>query len=85
MISIWSLAKPPTNLKKILKDTAQAGKYDCYFWASYPKLTGEIKSDLKREVVWDIMLEFGLRCVSQISLNETWSALRGRPPEKVGK
>jgi len=60
-----------------------AGKYDCLLWACYPKGGGKISSDLKREIVWESLELINLRPVSQIALDGTWSALRGRPHEKV--
>jgi hypothetical protein len=33
-------------------------------------------TDLKREVVWDCGQEVGMRCVSQIAVDDVWSALR---------
>ncbi len=70
--------------KQILK-VKEAGKYDCLFWACYPKGGGGIRSDLKRELVWECLELIGLRPVSQIALDDTWSALRGRPHAEVGK
>jgi hypothetical protein len=74
-----------SELEHLLKQVEEAGKYDCLFWACYPKGGGRIKSDLKREIVWECLELIGLRPVSQIALDETWSALRGRPHEVVGK
>jgi hypothetical protein len=73
------------ELEKLLKSVAIAGKYDCLFWACYPKGTGKIKSDIKRETVWKAFELVGLDTVTQIAIDETWSALRGRPIERVGK
>lgn len=73
------------ELEKLVKQVAEAGKYDCLFWACYPKGTGKIKSDIKRETVWEALLLANLRAVSQIAIDETWSAMRGRPDEVVGK
>lgn len=56
-----------------------AGKFDALFWASYPKGGGKIKSDMKRETVWAALELIQLRPVTQIALDETWSALRARP------
>jgi hypothetical protein len=72
------------ELEKLVKQVSTAGKYDCLFWACYPKGTGKIKSDIKRETVWDALALAGLRPVSQIAIDETWSAMRGRPDEVVG-
>lgn len=77
--------KDKEELGKYLKAVLKAGKYDCLFWACYPKGGGKIKSDLKREVVWELVGEIGLQCVSQVAIDETWSALRARPPKRVGK
>ena len=47
------------------------------------KKTGAIASDLSRDVVWKRMTGTGLRPVTQIAIDETWSALRFRPEEMV--
>jgi hypothetical protein len=73
------------ELEKLVIQIAGAGKYDCIFWVCYPKGSGKINSDIKRDAVWKIAEKAGFRCVSQIAIDETWSALRLRPPEKVGK
>jgi len=64
---------------------ANAGKKDCLFWACYPKGLGKLKYDLNRDTVWKALSMANLRPVSQIAINEKWSALRGRDPELVGK
>ena len=59
-------------------------KHDGILWISYPKKSSNVKTDISRNVGWSIISEAGLRPVSQISINETWSALRFRPVEHVG-
>lgn len=66
-------------LSSRVKEVADYGKHDILFWLCYPKGTGKIKSDLKREVVWEILDSIGLKAVTQIAIDDTWSALRGRP------
>lgn len=73
------------ELEQYLQTVANAGTYDCLFWVCYPKGTGKIKSDLKREVVWALVNQIELKCVTQIAIDETWSALRARPATAVGK
>jgi hypothetical protein len=34
---------------------------------------------------WELVAKMGQRPVTEVSLNDVWSALRSRPPEKVGK
>lgn len=67
-----------------LTPVAQAAiRYDGLLWICYPKKTGSIPSDLSRDVVWKRMTGTGLRPVTQIAIDETWSALRFRPEELV--
>jgi hypothetical protein len=72
-------------LEQLVTKYSVSGKYDCLFWVCYPKGGGKIKSDLNRTVIWDIAKSIGMQCVTQISIDETWSALRCRPIEMVGK
>ncbi|HWW82135.1 MAG TPA: hypothetical protein VNZ26_00955, partial [Vicinamibacterales bacterium] len=53
------------------------------FWISYPKLSAKTDSDITRDVGWDVVKKEGLRPVSQVSIDEVWSALRFRPVEQV--
>ena len=73
------------ELEFLVNSVAKSGKYDCKFWACYPKGTGKIKSDIKRETVWKAFELVGLDTVTQVAIDEIWSALRGRPVEMVGK
>jgi hypothetical protein len=82
-VQVFSYAKQ--ELEHQIKSVSMKGKYDCLFWVCYPKGSGKIQSDIKRNVVWEVLGTYGLRCVTQVSLNETWSALRVRPLEKIGK
>lgn len=54
-------------------------------WITYPKKTSGVESDLSREEVWNAMAPTGWRPVTQIAIDEVWSALRFRPVEDVGK
>ncbi len=50
------------------------------FWAAYPKGG---KSDLSREVMWKVLEPYLWRPVSQVAIDDTWSALRFRPAADV--
>lgn len=52
-------------------------------WVSYPKKSGAIKTDISRDNGWEAFFATGWRPVTQIALDETWSALRFRPTEDV--
>ena len=75
-------ATKQSELEKLLKANAAYGKHDCIFWACYPKGTGSIKSDIKRETVWTAFALVGLDTVSSVSIDDTWTALRARPINK---
>jgi hypothetical protein len=45
-------------------------------WIAYPKAG---KSDLKRDSLWPMLRPYGLRPISQIAIDDVWSALRFRP------
>jgi hypothetical protein len=62
----------------------QSVTYDGLFWISYPKRSSKVKTDLSRDMGWDVVANAGLRPVTQVSIDETWSALRFRPVERVG-
>jgi len=44
-------------------------------WVLYPKGN---KADINRDSLWPILADFGFRPISQVSVDETWSALRFR-------
>lgn len=78
-------ATTQTELESLVMENAKAGKYDCLFWACYPKGGGKIKSDIKRETVWKAFQLVNMHPVTQVSIDETWSALRARPDENDKK
>ncbi len=44
-------------------------------WLSYPKGDAE-KTDLKRDMLRELLAESGLESVAQVAIDETWSAMR---------
>lgn len=57
----------------------------CSFWVAHPKKSGAIKSDLSRDAGWERLTKEGLIPVTQIALDENWSALRFRYRDEVPK
>lgn len=57
-------------------------------WIAYPKAN---RSDINRDSLWPILTEFGMRPISQVAIDEVWSALRfralqeGEPPFSGGR
>jgi hypothetical protein len=58
-------------------------KYDGLCWLAYPKKSAKTQSDLSRDMFWALMEGTGMRPVTQISIDEVWSALRFRPADAV--
>jgi hypothetical protein len=73
------------ELEQWLQTAMDAVEYDGLLWISYPKLSSKVETDLTRDVLWKLMNETPLRPVTQISIDQVWSALRFRPAESVGK
>lgn len=60
-------------------------KYDALAWLAYPKKTSKIKTDIDRDNAWAKMRTWGFAGVAMVAIDETWSAMRYRPAERVGK
>ena len=58
------------------------------FWVAYPKGN---RSDVNRDSLWPILAEHGMRPISQVAVDDVWSALRfraleeGEPPFTGGR
>lgn len=72
-------------LTQFLKSGLKKIEFDSILWLAYPKGTSKIKSDINRDSIRETCEEFGITTVTAISIDETWSALRFRPIEQVGK
>jgi hypothetical protein len=77
--------KDSEELARLWPAAQTLGKPDCVLWIAYPKQSSKIKTDLNRDQGWQPVYSTGLRPVSQVSIDETWSAVRFRPTEKVGR
>jgi hypothetical protein len=53
-------------------------------WASYPKRSAKVATDLTRDHGWEAFAQAGWRPVTQVSVDDVWSALRFRPLAEVG-
>jgi len=61
-------AQLPMVLKKAL--------HTAILWLAYPKLTSNLAADLSRDVIHALAPKYGLDTVSQIAIDDDWSALR---------
>jgi hypothetical protein len=55
-----------------------AASRDKLSWVAYPK-AGQLGTDLNRDSLNEGLKEQGVQAVRQVSINDTWSALRLRP------
>lgn len=70
----------------ILKRAVPAFRIDGHFWLCYPKGTSKrLKSDINRNKTWELMAPFGLEPVSQVAVDEDWSAMRFKPVNAIQK
>jgi hypothetical protein len=60
------------GLGQLLRQT----KPQAILWVAYPKLTSALKSDIHRDIIREAAPHFGLDTVSQIAIDNCWSALR---------
>ena len=73
------------ELLEQIDQAVQAVKYDGLLWISYPKGSSGVDTDINRDSIWELIKDRGIRPVTQVSVDSTWSALRFRPAERVGK
>ena len=50
----------------------------------YPKGGAKAGTDLNRDVLWQLVGPRGWTGVSLVAIDDTWSAMRFRPSDKVG-
>jgi hypothetical protein len=78
---VAAVADMPDMLKIVLPQYARGAS----LWFAYPKKTGRIKTDLSRDHGWDLLTERDLLPVTQIAIDETWSALRFRYRDEISR
>jgi len=77
-------AKDSKVLNRDAPKALKAVKPGGIVWMSYPKKSAKVETDITRDQGWDSLNEAGWRPVTQISIDDTWSALRFRPVDEVG-
>jgi hypothetical protein len=63
----------------------KAARENGVLWISYPKKGGGLETDLSRDICCTEMKAYGLEPVSQVAVDDTWSALRFKPREAVSR
>jgi hypothetical protein len=72
-------------LKRVAPLAVKALRFDGVLWFAYPKLSGTIQTDITRDKGWEPMRGLGFDTVAAVAIDDTWSALRFRPAEKIDR
>ena len=73
------------QLLDFLKNKLELIEPDSVLWLAYPKGTSKVKTDINRDTIRVTSESFGIKTVTAISIDDTWSGLRFRPIDKVGR
>jgi len=68
-------ADDAAGLRQVLDAHRAALARPIAFWVVYPKAN---RTDINRDSLWPILSEYGMRPVSQVAVDDVWSALRFR-------
>ncbi len=71
--------KNRAELDRLVPRVVKALKPESLLWVSFPKGTSKIQTDLTRDQGWDVVRKVGLKWITLVSVNETWSAFALRP------
>jgi hypothetical protein len=69
-------AADAASLRAILTANKDRLAQPSVFWVAYPKAN---RADINRDSLWPILAEYGMRPISQVAVDDVWSALRFRP------
>jgi disulfide oxidoreductase YuzD len=72
------------ELEEWVPQVVKAVNEEALFWICYPKQTSKIKTDVNRDIIGKMVQDnTEYRLVSNVAIDETWSALRLRLKSKV--
>ncbi len=81
VVFVTSIADVPSRLPDVIPHYRRGGG----LWFAYPKKTGTIKTDISRDNGWAALVAIDLLPVTQIAIDDTWSALRFRYRDEIAK
>ena len=64
------------QLESTLPSMLEKAPRDAIIWIAYPKLTSKLAGDLSRNLIHALAARSGLDTVSQIAIDDDWSAMR---------
>lgn len=89
--SVILFARKEDELRQWVPEASKFPKKDGSLWLSYPKKSGDIDTDLNRDITWKAVKAFGMEPVRLISMNKNWSSMRlvntkdRKKPSKFGQ
>jgi hypothetical protein len=81
---VLQFVRNKADVEKDIPKTIELVQPGGRLWISYPKQSSKVTTDINRDILWKIFPNSEWRPVTQISIDETWSALRFRPKSEVG-
>lgn len=75
---LLAFVRDSAELAEAVRVVASAYRPGGHLWLAYPKKSGSIRSDLTRDRGWEPVAELGLLAVTQVAIDQDWSALRFR-------
>lgn len=81
---IQIFAKSLGEAEKYAADAVKALDGDGHLWLCYPKGTSKkYKSDISRNKTWDIFAPYEFEPVTQVSIDDDWTAMRFRYVDNI--
>ena len=78
-------ARDTAELNRLAPTALASLKPDGVLWISYPKRSSKIQTDLTRDAGWEMITQTGRENVTQVAINDVWSAGRFMPADRVVK
>lgn len=82
---VLNFATDSKSLEKGLSRATTALAEGAVFWICYPKKSSGIKTDLSRDEGWKCLFDAGFGPVTQVAIDETWSAVRFKVEATVAR
>jgi hypothetical protein len=70
-----AFADDSAGVRRILEQHQKSLAGSGAFWVAYPKAN---RADINRDSLWPILADYGFRPISQVAIDDVWSALRFR-------
>lgn len=76
---VHAFAHNRAEMEKLLPGLKEKLMPGGFIWLSYHKGGSGVVTDINRDSIWRYGLTIGLQAVSQVAINDDWSALRLKP------